>query len=50
MLTSQLRDVSHRMASKIALNYNDNIIYLMSWREVTVIFFDLRDLIPSKQA
>ena len=27
-----------------------NIIYLMSWREVTVIFFDLRDLIPSKQA
>ena len=26
------------------------IIYLMSWREVTVIFFDLSDFIPSKQA
>ena len=50
MLTSQLCYILHRLESKITLNYKDNIIYLMSWREVTVIFFDLRDLIPSKQA
>ncbi len=50
MPTSELRNIPHRLESKIASDYKDNIIYLMSWREVTVIFFDLRDLIPSKQA